>query len=200
MKTVVLLSGGIDSTVLLAHCVKDSDQCHAITFNYGQRAYQREHHAASAVADHYQIPHLLINLPPVFGASALLGTADMPTGHAEKPDTTTVPGRNLLMLAAAAALAQAHDYHTVMFGAIRDDRAGYADCRWQFIEAANDATYYGSNRQVTIAAPLTAMTKAQVIAHGRELDAPLHLTWSCYTAGPEPCGVCGACQLAKAAL
>lgn len=198
MKTVVLLSGGIDSTVLLASCLDQVFECHAVTFDYGQRHRIREIAAAKKVAEHYLIPHEVKTLPSnLFGSSALLGDSDIPEGHADEPDATVVPGRNLVMLSCAAAIAARIGATTVLFGANDDDQAGYPDCSWSVINHIDEASYWSHG--VRISAPLLTMTKRQIIDTGRQLRAPLHLTWSCYRGGQQPCRRCGACQSAQEA-
>lgn len=197
MKCVVLLSGGIDSTVLLADRIACGHVCHALTFNYGQLNAHREFHAAKMIAAHYDVEHTWIPISPImFGHSALFGTLDMPDGHANAPDATVVAGRNIVLLSAAAAFASSVGATAVMFGANRDDAAGYADCRPEFIDHIDEAAYW--SHKVRVSAPLLFMTKHQIVERGRELSVPLQHTWSCYEASG-PCGRCGACELRKQA-
>ena len=188
MKSLVLLSGGIDSAVAMVQ----TGASLALSVNYGQ-THRRELDAARAVAKHYGIEHhelgyaAALDLP-----SALTGHGAIPEGHAEAPDATFVPGRNLLLIALATAWANAWGYGAVVIGANADDNAGYPDCRPRFLESLSDATQSGYG--VAIWSPLVRMTKRQVVERGRELGVPFDLTWSCYRSGVDPCGRCGACE------
>lgn len=192
MKSVVLLSGGVDSTVLMAVRHKADDEITAVTFDYGQ-SHAREIRSASAVAQHYQATHYILGLSDILHGSALTGQGTIPEGHADDPDATFVPGRNLIFLSIAAGLADEIGASAVMFGANKDDFGGYPDCRPKFLTAMDEAISLGTRNGVSVAAPLMCLTKRQVVQLGTELDAPLGLTWSCYHGGDKPCGVCGAC-------
>jgi len=205
VRSLVLLSGGVDSTVVLADAVNrhGRDDVGAITFTYGQNQARQELLSASAVADFYGVPHRLVNLGEIiFGQSALTGHGKVPVGHAEEPDATEVPGRNLVLLSTAAAIADGLGTGIVAFGANAADAAGYPDCRPEFVEALRDVISLGTKRHVMLHAPLLYLSKERVVEYGRALEAPLHLTWSCYDpveapaneGGDKPCGVCGACE------
>lgn len=197
MKAVVLLSGGIDSTVLLADRVTRGDDCLAVTFDYGQ-THQREIDAAEKIADSLGVGWRLV--PLQLAESALTGQGDIPDGHAETVDATYVPGRNIVMIAVAASLAERFEASAVLFGANSDDAHGYPDCRPAFITAMDQAVSLGTARGISVGAPYASWTKAQIAARGVELDAPLSLTWSCYRGGEHPCGCCGACEARQAAM
>lgn len=186
MKAVILLSGGIDSTVALAHTKPEL----ALSVNYGQ-THRRELDAARAIAHHYGVEHhqvdITLDIP-----CALTGAGLIPETHAEQPDATFVPGRNLLLIAIATAYANAWGYGAVVLGANADDNRGYPDCRPKFVETLSEATRQGYG--VAVWAPLVRMTKRQIIAYGRELNIPFELTWSCYRGGSKQCGRCGACE------
>ena len=189
---VVLLSGGIDSTVVLAMFKDRGYQCTAVTFNYGQKHY-REILAAGDIAIHYEVEHVVVSVPKLFGPSALLGQKDMPVGHAESPDATVVPARNIVFLAMGAAIADARGASGLAFGANADDAAGYPDCRRGFIESMRDSIQVGTDHHVWLQAPLLSLNKSEIVQAGYDLDVPFDLTWSCYQGGEEPCGSCGAC-------
>lgn len=182
MKTVVLLSGGVDSTVLFG-LRSETDECLALTFDYGQ-THRRELKAAAAVAGHYKAEHQIAKLPWLDGAA--ISRAD-----------AVVPGRNFAMLAAASVIGLSWGATAVVFGANADDRVVFKDCRPEFVEAMNDAAFRGGCPGIY--APFIGITKTEVVALGRAIGAPLHLTWSCYQGGEEPCGHCGACVLREAA-
>lgn len=192
MRSLVLLSGGIDSTVVLADAVIRNEEVRAITFLYGQ-THAREVQAAEQIAAHYGIKHQIVELGTIFGPSALTGTLDIPDSHADAPDATEVPGRNLVLLSTAAAIADGQGFNVVCFGANAADAAGYPDCRPHFVEGLRDVIMAGTKNHVTLHAPLLYRSKTEVVRIGRTLNAPLHLTWSCYRGGEEPCHRCGAC-------
>lgn len=196
MRSLVLLSGGVDSTVVLADAVDRHGpaEVQTVTFDYGQNQARQELLSAAAVAHHYGVAQRLVNLGSVFGPSALTGELPVPDGHAELPDATEVPGRNLALLSIAAAIADGAGCRTVSFGANAADLAGYPDCRPAFIEALREAIIIGTRNHLFLHAPLLYHTKEQVVRLGQRLGAPLHLTWSCYRGGDEPCGACGACE------
>ena len=188
MKSLVLLSGGIDSTVALAHTKAEL----ALSVNYGQ-THHRELWAAAAIAKHYGVEHHELNISSALDIPcALTGHGEIPETHATEPDATFVPGRNLVLLSLATAWANAWGYQTVVIGANADDKAGYPDCRPGFIQQVAEATRTGYG--VGVWAPLAKRTKRQVIEYGRELGIPFNLTWSCYRGGAEQCGRCGACE------
>lgn len=193
MKTVLLLSGGLDSTVLLAELLDNGAEVVAVSFDYGQTHGRRELRAARYVADYYRVPHRVIGMQSVILPSALTGAVDIPEEHAEQPDATTVPGRNLIMLSIGAAIAASEGADSVAFGANLDDRAGYLDCRPEFIDAMNRAVSLGTDG-VRVIAPFNRMTKSQIVKLGTELGAPINESWSCYRGGQWPCDKCGACQ------
>lgn len=188
MKSLVLLSGGIDSTVALAHTKAEL----ALSVNYGQ-THRRELSAAAAIAKHYNVEHHELDIAAALDIPcALTGRGHIPDTHASEPDATFVPGRNLVLLSVAAAWANAWGYKAVVIGANADDSAGYPDCRPDFMQRVDEATQAGYG--VAVWAPLQWMTKRQVIGYGRQLGIPFDLTWSCYRGGSVQCGRCGACE------
>jgi 7-cyano-7-deazaguanine synthase len=189
VKTIVLLSGGIDSTVLLAHHVCKGYDVTAISFLYGQ-SHAKEVDSAKEIAAFYGVSHHITTLS-MLGDSALTGQGKIPDGHAESVDATYVPGRNILMLAVAIGFAERLEAHNVSFGANKDDFNGYPDCRPDFVDHMDLAASLSSG--VSVTAPFMKMTKRQVVEYGHQLCAPLDLSWSCYRGGNEPCGSCGAC-------
>lgn len=193
MKVVVLLSGGIDSTVALAEALGNGYQCLALTCDYGQ-SHGREINSATAVARHYDIPHSVIDITSAFKPNCpLTGHGSIPGDVATVPDATVVPGRNLVLLSLAIAHAESNAAGAVAIGANRDDLVGYPDCRPGFITAIDEASRLGTLNHVGVWAPHLGRTKAEVVQIGHVLGAPLYLTWSCYRGGVTPCGNCGAC-------
>lgn len=193
MKTVVLLSGGLDSAVALA---MQTGEIHTLTVDYGQR-HRREIRAAADISAYYYARHTVACVDPVlFGGSALTDTAiQLPTEPATQPDATYVPARNTVLLALAAAHAESIAARQIVIGCNADDAGGYPDCRRGYIEAFRDVLQQGTLTHAWVNAPLIGMTKADVITTAKRLGVPTELTWSCYAGGEQPCGRCGACQL-----
>jgi 7-cyano-7-deazaguanine synthase len=208
MKALVLCSGGVDSTTLLAMAVEKygKENVFALSILYGQR-HKRELEAAQSVAGYYQVEQLFLDLSRIFrySNSPLLAhsTEELPHGAYEtqkekeegKPISTYVPFRNGLFLSSAASLALSKECSVLYYGAHHDDWAGsaYPDCSVSFVEAMNRAIYEGSGKQVQIEAPFISWSKAQIVAKGLELKVPYELTWSCYEGNEVPCGTCGTC-------
>lgn len=204
---VVLLSGGLDSTVACALAKKAGHALHCLSFDYGQR-HARELESAAAVAKHFgAAEHLVLRLDlGRIGGSALTDKAiAVPTGRDEARmaadiPPTYVPARNTVMLAHALALAEVRDADTIWVGVNALDYSGYPDCRPEYLAAfekmANLATKRGvEGRPVRIEAPLLHMTKADIVRAGYAAGAPLQLTWSCYQGGAAACGTCDSCVL-----
>lgn len=200
MKSIVLLSGGLDSTVLLAHRIGEGDEVIAVSFDYGQTHRAKELAAAKQISRHYGVEHRIVGMCSAVLPSALTGAANIPEHHAEKPDATVVPARNLILLAIGTAIAESEGATSVVFGANRNDRAGYKDCRPAFVNAMNEAAYQATESGVHVVAPFSLLTKQQIASYGRTLGAPIDLSWSCYRGGEEPCNNCGACEERNAAL
>ncbi len=190
---VVLLSGGIDSTLALALTLTHGD-ADTITVDYGQ-SHRREIEAAAAVAAHYNVRNTVITIGGMRFDSALTGHGRIPTGHAEQPDTTYVPGRNTMLIALAASRAESIGAQRIVIGCNKDDAAGYPDCRREYIEAFRDVLISGTVNHVWVKAPLLHMTKKEVIHTAKSIDVPLALTYSCYRGEPQACGRCGACEV-----
>jgi 7-cyano-7-deazaguanine synthase len=201
---LVVLSGGLDSTVCMALADRESDSPPlALTFDYGQRHRNELDHAAG-VAGHYRSEHLVVEIDTSsWGGSALTDPSiDVPIGGAgdDGIPVTYVPARNSIFLAVALGVAEARGLDAVWIGVNAIDYSGYPDCRPEFIEAFRGVAATGQRRGVegdpiAIRTPLIDSTKAQIVAQGVGLDAPLALTWSCYQGGERPCGVCDACLL-----
>ncbi len=207
---VVLTSGGLDSTTCMAVAHDAGHRLVALSFDYGQR-HRVELDAAARVAAHYGAEHLVsrIDLLARLGASALTADLDVPKDRdaaamAADIPVTYVPGRNLVFLAHATAVAEVYGAEHLYVGVNALDRAGYPDCRPAFIDAfaetARLATKAGvEGRRLTVHTPLVDLDKAGIIALGATLDTPFALTHSCYDpVGSQACGRCDACSLRRA--
>jgi 7-cyano-7-deazaguanine synthase len=210
-KAVLLLSGGLDSTTLLALATNEGYAIHALSFDYGQR-HSVELSAAKRIAERYKVvQHLVTRIDMrAFGKSAL--TADIPVPknrQLDVPDNeipvTYVPARNTIFLSYALALAEVVGAREIFIGVNALDYSGYPDCRPEFIAAfeqmANLATRAGVEARegpaIRIRTPLIDLSKREIIELGLRLGVDYSMTTSCYdpTATGEACGTCDACQL-----
>lgn len=208
MRALVLCSGGVDSTTLLAMAVEKygSDEVCALSISYGQR-HEKELKAAHAVAAHYGVTQRFLDLAAIFADSScsLLAHSgvDIPKeSYAEQlkdSDTTLVstyvPFRNGLFLSSAASIALSLGCSVLYYGAHHDDWAGnaYPDCSLAFVEAMNEAIVQGTGGELHMEAPFVQWSKADIVKKGLELNVPYELTWSCYEGGDKPCGTCATC-------
>jgi len=204
---LIVLSGGLDSTVCLALAAAEShpsDRLLALTFNYGQR-HGVELERAAAVAVHFGADHLVVRLDAsAWGGSALtdesIAVPRAASGDTDAIPVTYVPARNLIFLSVAVGVAEARDLASVAIGVNALDYSGYPDCRPEFVasfaETARLALKRGvEGRPVEVLTPLIDQTKADIVRLGIEHGAPLELTWSCYRGDADPCGTCDACAL-----
>ena len=203
-KAVVLLSGGLDSTTTLAMALADGCEVTAISFRYGQR-HTRELRSAEDVCKHYGVDHVVIDLNLSSFRSALTREElDVPMDREGELDQqipiTYVPARNIIFMSIAAGLCESVDADRIYIGANVVDYSGYPDCRPEFFEAFQEMINKGTKagvegRPIRIMTPILDMSKADIVRKGKELDAPLHLTWSCYNGGDLACGHCDSCRL-----
>ena len=207
MKAVVLLSGGLDSATILAMARRETRDCIALSFAYGQR-HEIELTAARRVAQSMKVrEHVVVPLDlRVFGASALTADIAVPKDALGAPGipATYVPARNTVFLALAVALAEARDAQEIWIGVNAIDYSGYPDCRPEFIDAFQQVilrgTRSGNERgEPRIVAPLIRMTKAEIIRRGASLGVDYSLTHSCYDPDAEgrACGRCDSCLIRK---
>jgi len=207
-KAVVILSGGLDSTVCMSVAAGEGFQVFPLTFAYGQR-HSREVEQARKVAEFYGCKRHLVADIGFFrdiGASALTsGEIDVPTGRSteemeQEIPVTYVPFRNAVFLSMAVAWAEAIKAERVYTGVNALDYSGYPDCRPQFIQAFQQAVNLGTaaagqGLAIKLETPLINLTKAEIVKLGLTNNAPLHLTTSCYQGGPRACGRCDSCLL-----
>lgn len=206
MTVVTMLSGGMDSTVLLYHLAKEfpRDTIIALSVDYGQR-HIRELSAARQIASQFvRVTHRIVDLTTVGellpGSALTDDNVEVPEGHyaAENMKLTVVPNRNMIMLSIAIGVAVAHNAHTVAFGAHAGDHTIYPDCRPLFrdmmsatAQIANEG-FISTNFQLI--APFIQDTKADIAKYGSQLGVPFELTWSCYKGVEKHCGKCATCS------
>jgi 7-cyano-7-deazaguanine synthase len=205
MRLVVLSSGGMDSTTLLAHALSTmTTDVLALSVDYGQR-HAKELDAAARVAAHYGVEHTVVDLTALrdvlAGSSLTSDDVAVPDGHyaEESMRITVVPNRNLIMLAVAGGLAVSRQAERVLTAVHAGDHFIYPDCRPEFIRAASAALYTGTfgfapdGEGVEVAAPFLHKSKTWIAYYGHTLGVPFDKTWSCYKGGDLHCGTCGTC-------
>ncbi len=210
-KAVILLSGGLDSTTVLALATAEGYAVHALSFEYGQR-HAGEIAASRKIAASYGVvQHVVMQIDlRVFGGSALTSSMEVPKDrHVDSMrdiPVTYVPARNTIFLSFALAFAEVVGAHDIFIGVNALDYSGYPDCRPEFIAAYQkmarlatraDTDDSRTDHQITIRTPLIDMTKRQIIGLGLSLGVDYGMTTSCYDPGAdgEACGHCDACQL-----
>ena len=209
MKAVVLLSGGLDSTTILAIAKREGFDLFALTFDYGQRHHVELDRARDIAKYFGAVDHQIIKIDlRQFGGSALTDSIEVPTGRDQEEmvssiPVTYVPARNTIFLSFCLAYAEIKEASDIFIGVNAIDYSGYPDCRPEFITAfetlANLATKAGVERKskIKIHTPLIELSKAKIIQKGLELGVDYAMTHSCYNPGEEgkSCGVCDSCQL-----
>ena len=214
-KAIILLSGGLDSTVVLALALSQGRTCNVISFDYGQR-HIVELESAKKIAAYYKVDHKIIKIDPsAFGMSSLMADKTH-TSHLKIPENRTleemtlqgipntyVPARNTLFLAYALGQCELQNAQEIHFGSNKMDYAGYADCRPVFLEAFQSLMKYATKQSIEgapprLIVPLIEWDKTEIIRQGLALNAPLEMTLSCYNPQEfHPCERCDACILRK---
>jgi 7-cyano-7-deazaguanine synthase len=197
-KTVIIYSGGLDSTTLLYSLKAQGRDIKALGINYGQR-HSNELVAAKNICDRLGVEYRVADLssikPLLAGSSQTDSTVEVPEGHyaAENMKLTVVPNRNMIMLAVAGAWAISSKADTIAYAAHAGDHTIYPDCREEFVDNLNKALGLADWHSVTIERPFIHLTKGQVVKLGADLKVPYEMTWSCYKGGDTQCGACGTC-------
>ena len=204
-RVLVILSGGMDSTVCAALAVRDFGAEHtaALHIDYGQRTEKRERQAFRQICDKLGILTRMEIQTSFFrriGGSALTDDCiAVPEAGAEigtQIPVTYVPFRNAHFLSAAVSWAELLGAEKIYIGAVQQDSSGYPDCRPEFYAAFNEAVRTGTKEgRIRIETPLIALRKADIVRLGLELSAPFDLTWSCYSREDRACGECDSCVL-----
>ena len=206
-KSLILLSGGLDSATVLAIALDQGFQPVAMSFDYGQR-HRVELEKSTLLCEKYSVPHLIMNVPlNTIGGSALTDTSiEVPDIPGEKIGTdipiTYVPARNTIFLAIAAGYCEVNGIQDIFIGTNAVDYSGYPDCRPVFIRAMENAITLGTKyadegKKFTIHTPLAKLSKGDIIKKGVALGVDYSLTSTCYNpdAAGNPCGCCDSCKL-----
>lgn len=200
-RPLVLLSGGMDSSVLLAQSLRSASRVEAVTFDYGQR-HAIEIDAAIRMADHYGVRHHIVEMTALGRhlPSALTADLDVPNGpyDPESLAATVVPNRNAILLMVAAGIASVRGLGVVLTAVHAGDHDVYPDCRPESIDAIDRAAYLACG--VRIEAPFADLSKQAIATLGRTYGVPLDLTYSCYRGGVEHCQTCATCIERQEAL
>ena len=201
--SVIILSGGMDSTTLLYD--QQERIALAVTFDYGSKHNAREIPFAELHCQRLGIRHVVVKLDfmtKYFKSSLLQGGEDIPEGHyaEENMKSTVVPFRNGIMLSIAIGMAESAGLQHVMMANHSGDHTIYPDCRPEFVSAMSEAGRVGTFPGITLLCPFTNMTKGDIARRGRELGIDYAETWSCYQGGERHCGRCGTCVERREAL
>lgn len=198
-KTLVLLSGGVDSSTALHWAHRHHTVVAALAFHYGSNHAERELACAHRQAESLGIPLHVVDLRSISRhlSSALLSGAEaIPTGSYDEENMrqTVVPFRNGIFLAVAAGIAESCGAEAIVIAAHAGDHALYPDCREDFMRAIEQAITLGTYAGVEILRPFIGMSKSEIVALGAELGVDFSHTYSCYCGSEQHCGRCGTCR------
>lgn len=198
MQTILIYSGGIDSTTLLYHLLEEGHEIKTLSVDYGQR-HHIEIDCAKDIAQSLGVKHEIADMKGIchlLGGNSLTSIdLAVPDGHyaEESMKQTIVPNRNMIMLAVAAGWAISQHYDSVSYAAHSGDHAIYPDCREEFAQALDATIQLADWHRVSLHRPFVEMTKTDIITTGTKLEVPFEKTWSCYKGGEFHCGRCGTC-------
>ncbi len=200
-KSVVLLSGGMDSATCLAIAHNESDDVATLHLNYGHRTEEKELDSFKKLSDFYNVQKRLIvdvtYLALIGGSSLTDKNIEVAKADLESTEipSSYVPFRNANILAIATSWAEVLGFNQLYVGAVAEDSAGYPDCRPEFYEAFEKVISYGTKPEtnIKIITPLIKMNKTDIVEKGLALNVPFSMTWSCYMSNNKSCGVCDSC-------
>lgn len=205
MKSLIVLSGGMDSATALAYALKRGDECETISFNYGSKHNDREFYFAEKFCQHYGVKTNRVDLTfidSLFKSDLLKSGGEIPEGHYADPSMkrTVVPFRNGIMLSIAAGYAESIEFNKLVIGNHFGDHAIYPDCRQSFINPMSAAVFNGTYKNIILDSPFCYISKTEIARIGSKLNVPYGLTYSCYKGGEKHCGKCGTCFERKEAF
>lgn len=197
MKSVVVLSGGMDSLTALHNETLKGFPVLAINFQYGSKHNAKEAEAIKKIVERYKIPlkQITLNFNDYLKSDLLQNGGEIPEGHyaAENMKKTVIPFRNGIMLAMAAGFAESEGADSLVLGNHAGDHAIYPDCRLEFSEAMAKAIELGTYTKIKLETPFVKLTKAQIVKLGVEWGVDYSMAWSCYKGEEIACGRCGTC-------
>jgi len=207
MSSIVLLSGGLDSTVSLGQALREGEVGLCLTFDYGQRARIREINSAAEIAGHYKLKHKVIPLPFLkeITATSLVnqeeevpepveGDFASPERMAEAARAVWVPNRNGVFISIAACFAESLGCGRIVTGFNAEEAATFPDNSREFLLAANQALSFSTLNKVRVLSYTQMLDKVDIVRLGRRLGSPLQFIWPCYYGGDEICGRCESCR------
>lgn len=212
VKSIVLLSGGLDSFVSLALAKDEYNVKLALTFDYGQKSAQQEIVAAKKICDFYDIEHKVIVLDWLkeITQTALVSNEEIPLTELKDLNSDEfvnksaisvwVPNRNGAFLNIAAAFADSYDFDYIIFGANKEEGTTFPDNTQEFIDKINESFRFSTQKQPKAYAPLINLNKNDIVKKAVENKVPLNLTRSCYASKEKHCGICESCVRLKRAL
>jgi len=200
---VCLVSGGMDSCVTAAIAKSENGEVAFLHVSYGQRTERRERKAFNDIAEFYKVEKRLDisieHLAKIGGSSLTDKNNEVAEANLESKEipTSYVPFRNANMLAIATSWAEVLRANSIYIGAVAEDSSGYPDCRPEFYAAFEKAIETGTkpDTNIKIKTPIIHLSKAEIVSKGLRLNAPLHLSWSCYRSEKKACGTCDSCAL-----
>ncbi|MFB3845071.1 MAG: 7-cyano-7-deazaguanine synthase QueC [Candidatus Cloacimonadaceae bacterium] len=201
-RTVVLVSGGMDSLVTAAIALQENDETCFLHVNYGQRTESKELECFNRLCQYYRpLKSLVIDMPwlGAIGGSALtdINLKIKEHDNSEEIPLTYVPFRNANLIAAAVSWAEVIEADKVYIGAVEEDSSGYPDCREIFYQHLQNAITTGTRNSppIKLMTPVIHLSKAEIVKLGLKLGAPFQYSWSCYRNSKLACGVCDSCFL-----
>lgn len=200
---ICLVSGGMDSCVTAAIARSENEEIALLHVSYGQRTERRERRAFEEIAGFYNVTKRLAvsieYLAKIGGSSLTDESIEVTQANLESTEipTSYVPFRNANMLSIATSWAEVIGANRIYIGAVAEDSSGYPDCRPEFYEAFQKAIETGTKPEtlLEIRTPIIHLSKAEIVRKGLHLNAPLHLSWSCYRNEDLACGACDSCAL-----
>ncbi len=211
MKSIVLLSSGLDSTVAFKEAYDRCDEVLCVTFDYGQRARKKELAFSKAICERFHVGHMIFELP-WYGRfrGALTGGGELPRISGNELDDREitrktaeqvwVPARNVVFLSIGAAIAENYKYDCIVTGFDAEEAATFPDNTPEFVEKFNSMLKLGTLTHPEVYTPLVSLDKAGIVKKGIKIAAPLEWSWSCYEGKEKPCMVCESCLRRKRAF
>lgn len=197
MKTILIYSGGLDSTTLLYYLINEGHEVKCLTVNYGQK-HKKEINSAKYFCDKLGVEHEIIdltNITKLISSSVLTSKSDVPDGHyaEDSMKATVVPNRNMIMLSIAIGWAINEKFDCVAYAAHNGDHTIYPDCREEFVEHVSKAAELADWHPIKVMRPFINFSKADIVKLADIMNIEIDKTWSCYKGAEFHCGKCGTC-------